>query len=246
MISRCSRSGTLKIFNPRRWRGFSGVASAPAGLRFLVDMTIRTVLLVFLSALAALFAVVNWQAIMAVVPVNLLFTQINAPLGLIIIVGFGALWLFVLVWAIMQQASVVFELRRAYKEVHANKTLAENAEKSRLQEARTALEDAVKRVEEKMIERADTAAQAQSERAAALKSGLEGLVSEVKLLRAQVETIAQKAEITVPEELPQEPAEPEKKGFFGLFGGKKEEPEAAAPAPAPAEEKPAQAEAARQ
>jgi hypothetical protein len=71
-------------------------------------------------------------------------------------------------------------------------------------------------------------------------------VSEVKLLRAQVETIAQKAEITVPEELPQEPAEPEKKGFFGLFGGKKEEPEAAAPAPAPAEEKPAQAEAARQ
>lgn len=211
-------------------------------------MTIRTVLLVFLSALAALFAVVNWQAIMAVVPVNLLFTQINAPLGLIIIVGFGALWLFVLVWAIMQQASVVFELRRAYKEVHANKTLAENAEKSRLQEARTALEDAVKRVEEKMIERADTAAQAQSERAAALKSGLEGLVSEVKLLRAQVETIAQKAEITVPEELPQEPAEPEKKGFFGLFGGKKEEPEAAAPAPAPApaEEKPAQAEAARQ
>jgi uncharacterized integral membrane protein len=135
-------------------------------------MTIRTVLLVFLSALAALFAVVNWQAIMAVVPVNLLFTQINAPLGLIIIVGFGALWLFVLVWAIMQQASVVFELRRAYKEVHANKTLAENAEKSRLQEARTALEDAVKRVEEKMVERADTAAQAQSERAAALKSGL--------------------------------------------------------------------------
>ena len=102
-------------------------------------MTIRTVLLVFLSALAALFAVVNWQAIMAVVPVNLLFTQINAPLGLIIIVGFGALWLFVLVWAIMQQASVVFELRRAYKEVHANKTLAENAEKSRLQEARTAV-----------------------------------------------------------------------------------------------------------
>ena len=210
-------------------------------------MTIRTVLLVFLSALAALFAVVNWQAITAIVPVNLLFTQVNAPLGLILIVVFGALWLFVLVWALMQQASVVVELRRAYKEVHANKALAENAEKSRVQEARLALEDAVNRVEEKMAERTNTVAQAQSERAAAMKSALEGLAGEVKLLRMQVETIAKKAEITVPEELPPAP-EPEKKSFFGLFGSpKKEEAEAApAPAPAPTEQAaPAATEAAR-
>lgn len=209
-------------------------------------MTIRTVLLVFLSAIAALFAVVNWQAIMAVVPVNLLFTQINAPLGLILIVAFGALWLFVLVWALMQQASVVVELRRAYKEVHANKMLAENAEKSRVLEARTALEDAVNRVEEKMAERTNTIAQAQTERTAALKSALEGLVGEVKLLRAQVETIAQKAEIKIPEELPavSEP-EPEKKSFFGLFGNSKKEEAEAAPAAAPAQEAAPASETAR-
>ncbi len=181
---------------------------------------------------------------MAVVPVNLLFTQVNAPLGLILIAGFGALWLFVLVWALMQQASVVFELRRAHKEANANKALAEHAEQSRIQEARTALEEAVKRVDEQMAERTNTVAQAQTERHAAVKSSLEGLVAEVKLLRMQVETIAKKAEITVPEELPPAPEpEPEKKGFFGLFGGsKKEEP---APAAAPAAEEPAAKEPAQ-
>ena len=47
-------------------------------------MSIRTVVILLLCILSAVFLAVNWSGIVAPVPVNLLFTQVQAPLGLIL------------------------------------------------------------------------------------------------------------------------------------------------------------------
>ena len=84
-------------------------------------MTVRSVVLVLLSILAAIFLILNWQGIVAPVPVNFIFGQIEAPLGLILLVVLGVLWIVGIAWSLMTQASTLLEIRRAYKEANANK-----------------------------------------------------------------------------------------------------------------------------
>ena len=46
-------------------------------------MHLRSVFLLLLFVLCTVFLIVNWQGVMADVNVNLLWTEIQAPLGLI-------------------------------------------------------------------------------------------------------------------------------------------------------------------
>ena len=101
-------------------------------------MTLRSVVLAILSLLALIFLILNWQGITASVPVNLIVEEIQAPLGLILLVILGGLWLFGIAWALMQQASTLVEIRKAYKEANANKSLADHAEQSRLEQTKEA------------------------------------------------------------------------------------------------------------
>ena len=96
-------------------------------------MSIRTVVILLLCILSAVFLAVNWSGIVAPDPVNLLFTQVQAPLGLILIVVLGLLIVACLLWSIMQQAAVLVDIRKAYREARTNKRLAEDAEQSRLE-----------------------------------------------------------------------------------------------------------------
>ena len=102
-------------------------------------MTLRSVVLAILSLLALIFLILNWQGITASVPVNLIVEEIQAPLGLILLVILGGLWLFGIAWALMQQASTLVEIRKAYKEANANKSLADHAEQSRLEQTKESL-----------------------------------------------------------------------------------------------------------
>ena len=79
-------------------------------------MTVRSVVLVLLSVFAAIFLILNWAGITATVPVNLLFVQTQAPLGLILLVVLGVLWCVGIVWALMQQASTRGGRRRGCRE----------------------------------------------------------------------------------------------------------------------------------
>lgn len=114
-------------------------------------MTVRSVILVLLSLFAAIFLILNWQGIMAPVPVNLLFEQMEAPLGLILLVVLGALWCVGIVWALMQQAATLVEIRKAYKEANINKNLADHAEKSRIEQVRQSMEGEIKNFEESLL-----------------------------------------------------------------------------------------------
>ena len=66
-------------------------------------MPIRTVVLVFLCIVAAVFLILNWPGITAPVPVNLLYTDTEAPLGLILLLVLGVLWIAGIIWALLQQ-----------------------------------------------------------------------------------------------------------------------------------------------
>ena len=86
-------------------------------------MAIRTVVLILLTLLSALFLVVNWAGITASVPVNLVYTDTEAPLGLILLLVLGALWIAGIIWALLQQAATLLEIRKAYKDAESSRAL---------------------------------------------------------------------------------------------------------------------------
>lgn len=106
-------------------------------------MAIRTVILMIMCLLVALFLALNWAGVMAPVPVNLLFLETQAPLGFILLLVFGLLVVLVLLWALLKQASLLTEVRKINKAAIADRTLAQDAEKSRFEEVRKALSQAV-------------------------------------------------------------------------------------------------------
>ena len=83
-------------------------------------MKIRTIFLLFVLILMAVFLVINWTALSTVTAVNLIYTEIQAPLGVLVVGGFAAVVFVLLVYMVWQQASVTLELRAAYKEAQAD------------------------------------------------------------------------------------------------------------------------------
>jgi len=103
-------------------------------------MHIRTLLVLLVIGVMAVFAAVNWSSFMAPMTLSLLFATIQAPLGLIML-GFNALLtaLFLLFIAYLQ-ASLLVDTRRHARELQAQRTLADQAEASRIAELRSYLE----------------------------------------------------------------------------------------------------------
>jgi len=99
-------------------------------------MRTRSLFLLLLLVLIAAFVVVNWSAITTPVTLSLGVTEVQAPLGavmlgliVIICVAFAAQLAF---W----QGSVLLETRRHVKEMQAQRDLADQAEASRFTELR--------------------------------------------------------------------------------------------------------------
>jgi uncharacterized integral membrane protein len=103
-------------------------------------MHIRTLLVLLVLAVMAVFASANWNSFMAPTTLSLLFATIQAPLGLIML-GFTALLtaLFLLFIAYLQ-ASLLMDTRRQTRELQAQRALADQAEVSRITEVRSYLE----------------------------------------------------------------------------------------------------------
>lgn len=118
-------------------------------------MTLRALFTGLLIALFAAFAIVNWSALSAATTLSLVFTTVQAPLGLILL-GFTVLivaaFLFLLVF---QQARAILDTRRYAKELSSQRTLADQAEASRFTELRGFLESELKSVEARSASRQD-------------------------------------------------------------------------------------------
>lgn len=198
-------------------------------------MTLRSVFLSILSLLAVIFLILNWQGIMAPVSVNLIVEEVQAPLGFILLVIMGGLWLIGIAWALMQQASTLMEIRKAYKEANANKSLADHAEMSRLEQTKEQLRAEMTKNHEELLAGIREAGRVPAESAQDAQKRLEAVEKALEKLELRVEQIAEKAQIGPAPELPE--PEPRKTGFFGFLGSgkarKEERHEASAPQPAP-------------
>jgi len=105
-----------------------------------VPMYLRTILILFVVGALALFTAVNWSAFTAPTTLSVVFANVEAPLGLIllgIVVLLAALFLLYVVYL---QSSMLIETRRHARELHSQRELAEQAESSRFHELRAFLE----------------------------------------------------------------------------------------------------------
>ena len=110
-------------------------------------MNLRSLLIFSILALLGVFALVNWQAFLAPTQLSLLFTEVQAPLGLIMLVVTGLMTGLFLVYIVFQQAGVILEARRYAKELKANRELADKAEASRFTELRAWLAEELRKLE---------------------------------------------------------------------------------------------------
>lgn len=118
-------------------------------------MKIRTMLLLLVLILMAVFLIINWTALSTVMTVNLVYTEIQAPLGAIVVGSFVALTLILLIYMVWQQASVTMELRAAYKEARNAREVADHAEKSRFQESNRLMGERLEKLEALVTTRSD-------------------------------------------------------------------------------------------
>jgi uncharacterized integral membrane protein len=110
-------------------------------------MPLRTVVLLVVLALIALFAAMNWTAF--VVPTTLSFGvgQVQAPLGLIMLGLLAVLTTLFLLYVVYLQTTVIFEWRRHQKELQAQRELADLAEASRFTELRAHVDQRLGEIE---------------------------------------------------------------------------------------------------
>lgn len=103
-------------------------------------MTFRTTFLIVVLALVGIFAAVNWEAFLTPTPLSLVFTDFQAPLGLVMLGIVIALSAIFLLYILAQQTSVLLDNRRLTKQLESQRDLADQAEKSRFTELRTFLQ----------------------------------------------------------------------------------------------------------
>ena len=188
-------------------------------------MKIRTIFLLFVLILMAVFLVINWTALSTVTAVNLIYTEIQAPLGVLVVGGFAAVVFVLLVYMVWQQASVTLELRAAYKEARNARTVADDAEKSRFAESNRILLERIEKLEALMTARSDETLTAVRQEAVRAEERYKALFDDQKRaqgeLTAQVQTQIGAMEKRVVETLPSavSAAVPTQEAprFFGVY-----------------------------
>ena len=111
-------------------------------------MSFRSLFLLLVGALIVIFVGVNWTQMTTPTDLSLIYTEIRAPLGLILL-GLMALLAAVFVGLIAyMQATVLFETRRHAKELGIQRDLADKAEASRFTDLRAHLDREVARLSE--------------------------------------------------------------------------------------------------
>ena len=109
-------------------------------------MKLMSIIVAAAIALAA-FVALNWSAFVSPTAISLGVTAVQAPLGLIMLAVTVALCGLLLAHILFQQAVAVMELRRAAKDLHAQRELADRAESSRFTELRGAFDEGLRGLE---------------------------------------------------------------------------------------------------
>ena len=105
-------------------------------------MNIRTILLIVVLGFIGVFAIINWPEIVAPTTLSLIVTDIQAPLGLVMLGLIVLLILLFLTFIVYLQAGMMADRRRMMRDLESQRELANQAEASRFSELRTYLEQA--------------------------------------------------------------------------------------------------------
>lgn len=103
-------------------------------------MTLRSLLFLIVFGVLIAFVLVNWQVLNAPTTLSLAFTEVQAPLGLVMLAFIVAVTALLLGYIVYLQMSGLLESRRHGKELQAQRDLADQAEASRFTELRAFLE----------------------------------------------------------------------------------------------------------
>ncbi|WP_291993695.1 LapA family protein [Candidatus Accumulibacter sp. ACC003] len=100
-------------------------------------MKFRTLFLLFILGATAGFSALNWDAFVTPTTLSVGVTDVQAPIGVIMLGVVSFLTAYFLVFVIYVQASALFDSRRHAQELQANRELADKAEASRFTELRS-------------------------------------------------------------------------------------------------------------
>ena len=103
-------------------------------------MNIRTLLLLLVMSVIAIFAAINWNAFIVPTTLSLIVTTIEAPLGLIMLGTAALLAIVALVFAAHLKTTMLVASHNHSREMHALRKLADQAEASRLTDLQRFLE----------------------------------------------------------------------------------------------------------
>ena len=103
-------------------------------------MYLRTILIVIVLGLLAIFALFNWSAFMSPTTLTFGVGTVEAPLGLILLAIVGLSTLLFLIYIVFLQSTSLLEGRRQARELQSQRELADRAEESRFQQLRSAME----------------------------------------------------------------------------------------------------------
>jgi len=110
-------------------------------------MPLRTVVLLVVLALVAIFAALNWSAFVAPTTLSFGVAHVQAPLGVIMLALLVVLTALFLLYVVYLQTTVILEWRRREKELQASRELADQAEASRFTELRVHLDTRLTEIE---------------------------------------------------------------------------------------------------
>lgn len=127
-------------------------------------MKIRTLGMLLIVIVMAVFLIINWGTLSQVTTVNLVYTEMEAPLGIIVVAAFAAAVVLLMAYTVWQQASVMMELRAAYKEARTARQMAEDADKSRIAEIRADFKERMEKMEALLATRTDEVIRLMAER----------------------------------------------------------------------------------
>ncbi len=137
-------------------------------------MKLRTFAIVLALVLIALFAWLNWTAFTAPTALSLGVAQVQAPLGLVMLVITAAVCALFLIWVAIEQARSIVQARRHAREVQALREQVEQAEASRLNELREFVAQGLRSLET----RQDAGARGIQDRIAQLENEQRRLIDE--------------------------------------------------------------------
>lgn len=127
-------------------------------------MKIRTLGMLLIVIVMAVFLIINWGTLSQVTTVNLVYTEMEAPLGIIVVAAFAAVVVLLMAYTVWQQASVMMELRAAYKEARTARQMVEDADKSRIAEIRADFKERMEKMEALLATRTDEVIRLMAER----------------------------------------------------------------------------------